>query len=78
MTELTIFSCTFMTVQSESLAMTANDISATLLCSPQTHSIAKSSGTLHMAQVRALSLAKALQKSAGSSDPDIPRSRAPG
>lgn len=46
-----------MTVQPESAAMTVNDIS------PQTHSIAKSSGTLHMAQVRALTLAKALLES---------------
>lgn len=38
--------------------MTANDISAMLFCSPQTCSIAKSSGTLHLAQVRALSLQK--------------------
>lgn len=66
------------TVQSESPAMTANDISAMLFCSPQTCSTAKSSGTLHLAQVRALSLGKTLQESAGSSDPDIPRSRTPG
>lgn len=42
-----------MTVQPESPTVTVNDISS------QTHSIAKSSGTLHMAQVRAHRLAKA-------------------
>lgn len=43
-----------MTVQPESPTMTVNDISS------QTHSIVKSSGRLHMAQVRVLRLAKAL------------------
>lgn len=47
-------------VESESPVMTANDISAMLSCSPRTRSIAKPSGTWHLAQVRATSLGKAL------------------
>lgn len=79
MTELHYFSRhIYGPVESESPVMTADDIPAMLSCSPRTCTIVKPSGTWHLVQVRAISLGKALQESAGSSDSDTPRPRASG